>query len=108
MFLVCEMTDPTFDAQGYPTEETLAFIRNARVQFNELFKFIMKAWESVYGDIRVRYSGTGTYYRLATGGWSGNEEIIGAMEANQIFWMLCWQSSKRGGEFSFFVPKEML
>jgi hypothetical protein len=103
-----EMTEPTFDAKGYPTEETLAFIRNARVRFNELFKFIQKAWGNGYGWFHALPDKEGTHYRLVTGGWSGNEEIIGAMQENNIFWDLCWQSSKRGGEFLFFVHNHTL
>jgi hypothetical protein len=36
-----------------------------------------------------------------TGGWSGNEDIISAMEDNKVFWCMCWQSSERGGKHVF-------
>lgn len=35
--------------------------------------------------------------RLATGGWSGNEDIIRALDKNKIFNMFCWELSQRGG-----------
>lgn len=43
-------------------------------------------------------------WRLATGGWSGNESIIDAMQSNFMFWSMCWQMSRRGGLFFFKLP----
>lgn len=43
-------------------------------------------------------------YRIATGGWSGNEDIIRAMEENLVCWISTWQSSHRGGLYIFSVP----
>jgi len=40
-------------------------------------------------------------YRLATGGWSGNEDIISSMRKNTMFWMLFWESSNRSGGHVF-------
>lgn len=41
---------------------------------------------------------------LHTGGWSGNESIIGALQRN-MFWMLYWQRSDRGGHYYFRITK---
>lgn len=38
---------------------------------------------------------------LSTGGWSGNEELIEALQGNYVFWAMCWESSRRGGHFTF-------
>lgn len=43
-------------------------------------------------------------YRISTGGWSGNEEIIGAMSANFIMWHRSWESTRRGGHYVFDIP----
>ncbi len=37
------------------------------------------------------------FLRLATGGWSGNESIVAAMEANRLLGLFCWVLSARGG-----------
>jgi hypothetical protein len=40
-------------------------------------------------------------FHVSTGGWSGNEDLISAARRNTIFWMMCWQSSRRGGHYVF-------
>jgi hypothetical protein len=38
---------------------------------------------------------------LVTGGWSGNECIIRALQLNPLFWGKYWMMSKRGGYYRF-------
>ena len=42
---------------------------------------------------------------LHTGGWSGNEDIIRALQEQDMFWLLYWVKSERGGHFYFEVSK---
>lgn len=49
----------------------------------------------------------GKDYAISTGGWSGNEELMGALRANIMFWMVCWKSSRRGGHFEFEIPEKV-
>ena len=51
---------------------------------------------------RIRKEGYTVYF--ATGGWSGNESIIHAMQEN-IMWKLRWISSHRGGKYGFELMK---
>lgn len=41
---------------------------------------------------------------LATGGWSGNERIIDALDGT-MFHLRFWESSHRGGLYVYEVPK---
>ena len=43
----------------------------------------------------------GKYYEYHTYGWSGIEDVIGALRRNYIFWSMYWQKSTRGGHYYF-------
>ena len=49
----------------------------------------------------------GDKFELHTGGWSGNEDIVDALEQT-ILWGLCWESSRRGGHYYFEIPEYIL
>ena len=96
------MSEPNFDSNGYPTEETCDKIRD----WNPcdpvgLFKFLKAAWDHDIGYFREPDA---NIIELITGGWSGNEELIQAFKSN-IAWSLCWQSSHRGGLHRFEIPE---
>ncbi len=104
------MNAPTFDSDGYPTEETLQAIREWPAdtdckypRWSGLMKFIQEAWTYDY----PYWEREGNTYHLSTGGWSGNESIIAAMIQNRIFWMVCWVSNRRGGHYEFEVKEEV-
>ena len=86
----------------YPEDEDLESIKKWPHQdFHGLMEFIKGIWWcSDWG-----FSEKDGIYSLSTGGWSGNEEIIGAMRQNYIFWSLCWMSSRRGGHHEFEIPE---
>lgn len=90
------------DKDGYPTEETLDKIRewDYKEGYHALMEFVKAIW---------RYADSGYWwqeeneYTISTGGWSGNEDIIGSLMDNTMFWIMCWYSSKRGGHYVFEV-----
>ena len=101
------MKAPTFDSDGYPTEETLQFIeksQNPRV----LVPFVVAAWYwPELAKLDDKSEVFPTTLELHTGGWSGNEMIISALErSDSLFWTFYWQKSERGGHYYFKLPPE--
>ena len=95
------MKEPTFDANGYPTDETLEAIKAWPFgEWTALWKFIRIAWH--YKDAIREDDGN---IKVSTGGWSGNESIINAMQINRGFWVTNWISSHRGGGYVFEDPE---
>ena len=90
------------DADGYPTDKTLRVIKNWPYNdFQGLMVFIRVAWWMP----EFGWRSWGKKYWLSTAGWSGNEDIIRALERNMMFWLMCWQSSRRGGHYIFEIPQ---
>ena len=92
------------DGDGYPTEEALARIRQAAP--HEVIRFMLAAWNQTYGSATTKLSRceaevashrTEKLIRLATGGWSGNEEVIAAYKENWMAHALTWRLSAAGG-----------
>lgn len=98
------MNKPTFDRDGYPTDETLLEIE--RFPHEEgpyaFLEFVQEAWSS-YGVIKGILKEDKTRIEFVTGGWSGNEMIMSSIQAN-VFYPLYWQSSHRGGLHVFEIP----
>ena len=100
--------DFELEEDGYPTEETLEEISNWQISkdFHELMYFVQDQWH--WGESQYSEKVTESFddnkevtYCFLTGGWSGNESIIEALEQNFVFWSLHWHSSKRGGKYKF-------
>lgn len=90
----------TFDVDGYPTEASLATLTAWDIH-DPLgwVEFARKGWR--YGDDYFKVDQRNGRVRVdfSTGGWSGNEDIVGAMKANVVLWIITWQESRRGGHF---------
>lgn len=84
---------PTFDSAGAPTDETLRTIRDWPHPFDGLIDYVRAAWRHDYG----RMWKEGGCIKMATGGWSANEQIAAALRRNAAFYAFRWQSSHRGG-----------
>ena len=100
------MKHPTFDSNGYPTPATLRRIRRWPMDdWRNLIRFLREAWWPDFGrkgqDGKSHgFRWRGSWLRLATGGWSGNEEIVGALRQSE-FWIFHWYKSVRGGLYLF-------
>lgn len=59
--------------------------------------YVKESW----GVGRVWHKNPILILELHTGGWSGNEEIINALQNNKLFWSMWWQKTERGGHYTF-------
>lgn len=86
------------DRDGYPLKVGLNKIQHwtSEEGFHNLMDYIEDGFR-VYGS----FERNDNIYMMSTGGWSGCEDIIYALEINTMFWLTCWQESKRGGHYEF-------
>ena len=88
----------------YPTDEELDEITKWDYKdFKGLMDYVSTLW-----NWPNYFKKEGNKFTLVTGGWSGNESIISALQDNRMFWTMCWYSSQRGGLYVFeiFVIEE--
>ena len=94
------------DDDGYPTEDSLAQVAEAKAWTRDecatLLERVRAIWQ--YADCGY-WSQDGDEYKVSTAGWSGNESLISALQDNAMFWMRCWEQSRRGGHFVFKLPR---
>lgn len=88
------------DEDGYPTTADLDRIREWEIKsgadLQDLWSFVRSLWS--YPEYFCEDNGQ---WSISTGGWSGNEDVIAALQGNWTFWLLCWQQSRRGGHYIF-------
>ena len=91
---------------GYPTEAALAAIHTFTGSAKELVEVLYQGMRA-YGVVTIepkdddRREIVEVY--IATGGWSGNESIVSALQRS-FFWFAYWEQTRRGGAFWFHVP----
>lgn len=93
------------DENGYPTQAELKAIREwDHANPRGLFAYIRDevwCWPHL-----IREGPDGIWY-MSTGGWSGNEEVIDALQQNTMFWLFYWKKSERGGHFEFDLSRAL-
>ena len=94
----------------YPSDADLARIEAWPVDdLRGLFDFIEERWAyPEYWDDKPSppFADEAAIIKCSTGGWSGNESLIGALQANRAAWFLTWYSSRRGGHYEFRIPRQ--
>lgn len=103
---------PSFDDK-YPDDHELKTVKTWAGDFNDLMRFVKDHWKyancgywSEQYDVEDPPFTPFNVYRISTAGWSGNESLIDALMDNNVFWLLCWYSSRRGGHYEFRVAKD--
>lgn len=86
------------DRDGYPTEEEIKTVADwdlTKQDAHKLIEYLETIWWHEEG---IQFNGRTLH--LHTYGWSGNEDIIQAMKGSQ-FWMRFWDTTRRGGHYTF-------
>jgi hypothetical protein len=97
--------DEFFDEDGYPTEDALELIKSWPWQDTDgCFNFIRQMWQWNNMMWTQTDDGEKITYNISTGGWSGNEGLVSALQENHVIWMFTWVQSKRGGHYIFELP----
>ena len=86
------------DKDGYPDPDDLLTIVKCDLvggdvvggDVDDLIELVRDNWK--YGGA----TRTATRLRLVTSGWSGNEEVVEALQRNFLFWSLHWLLKCRG------------
>jgi hypothetical protein len=96
----------------YPTEDELKTIRtwDHKDPFG-LVDYILPYWEQ--NGWAKKTGKKIVHLQLSTGGWSGNESIVAALDSfphheekdNNMFFFLWWKKSVRGGHYWFRVKQ---
>jgi hypothetical protein len=92
----------------YHTEKELKEIQNWDIKdAHNLVNRLRDMWE--YNDYFIENWGFDHIHKerpvlmleLHTGGWSGNEDIVEALQKNKMFWIMWWWKTERGGHYYF-------
>lgn len=102
------MNTDLLNEEGYPLESVLSRIENWKCtclnDIIEVLNLVKSIWKYNYWQEYKNENENHILYKISTGGWSGNEDLINAMWSNNILWNNIWYSSKRGGHYKFKVP----
>jgi hypothetical protein len=101
---------PGLDEDGYPTEDALEEIRNwDPMDPFGLMDYVYDLWWAAdwgWEETVDRDRPENHYFHISTGGWSGNEDIISAMEHNFIFWVQAFRMLRAGGHYVFRIEEK--
>lgn len=93
------------DDDGYPSDEVVEALPDVEItswaDCETILRALCAAWKwPSYARIGRRRKGR-RLWRISTGGWSGHESLLSALERNSMFMVLCFHSLRRGGHYVF-------
>lgn len=91
----------TFDECGYPSDDTLDCVSKLSPLEHdawEIVDYILSIW--IWGEMMAKIDKDKGCFQISTGGWSGNEDIITALQKS-LFWMCYWRQTRCGGHYWF-------
>jgi hypothetical protein len=110
--------DPVLGSEGYPHDMELQRIRTwpdpvwpgQLFELDALMQYVRARWRHPeYWEERdvidEEYKGQRERsYKFSTGGWSGNESLVGAMEEHPLLGLIAPTSWRRGGHYEYRLP----
>ena len=96
------------DKDNYPDEASLKTIEKWDILKKGVGGLLNLIFENTnWPDRQISITGRRIIrFAYHTGGWSGNEDVIGALHRNFLFWSLFWEKSTRGGHYYFKLTQE--
>ena len=96
------------DSDNYPDKKSLNEIKNWDISKKGIDGLLDLIEENTnWADRQIERSGKNVIrFVYHTGGWSGNEDVIEALQSNFLFWLMAWKKSIRGGHYYFKIEKK--
>ena len=92
----------------YPTNAELRTICNWTGTFKGLWEYVVELWHWPDWGVKVEVGETFDKLELHTGGWSGNESIMYALERSKsMFYQYFATEWHRGGHYFFEVQHDL-
>lgn len=96
------------DAEGYPTDEELQRLRDwDMADPRGWLDFARSLWHWADWGWPTPAVKSEEPIEVSTGGWSGNESIIEAMQQAHfgVLWHAVWEQTRKGGHYILSLPK---
>ncbi len=93
------------DEDGYPTDQMVDdLVKVGITSYRDCEQVLdhlqtMWRWPTYFTKGQMRKGRR--IWHVSTGGWSGHEALLGALERNYMFWSLCAMQWRRGGHYTF-------
>ena len=97
------MSEERFDDDGYPTEAAIERLQSFEGSAGEMVSYITSLMRNGFSTLENFTDDFGRAQKrltLVTGGWSGCETVIGALDST-MFHFIFWESSFRGGKHTY-------
>ena len=90
----------------YPTDKFLKYVKNydlSKKSIKTLMDDIESEWWMPSWGWKQTRRKDRIIFEVSTGGWSGNEDIIEALQKNELFWCFMFEQSRVGGHYIFSI-----
>lgn len=97
------MSAELYDGDGYPTDAAIERLESFEGSAGEMVDYISSLMRNGFAQLdncKDSFDRPQKRLTLVTGGWSGCEQVIGALHETMFHFMF-WESSFRGGKHTY-------